>query len=368
MAAYLIRRLLLMIPTILGIMLISFTIVQFAPGGPVERVLAQLQGQNTAMSRITGGGGDLAGRGGTSQAGGGESNSRYRGAQGLDPAFIKRLEQQFGFDKPAPERFLKMLWDYARFDFGKSYFRDVSVLQLIREKLPVSISLGLWMTLISYAISIPLGIRKAVRDGSPFDVWTSGVVIVGYAIPGFLFAILLIVLFAGGSFWQIFPLRGLTSEGWSQFSLWHKVTDYLWHITLPIIAMAIGAFATSTLLTKNSFLDEIRKQYVLTARMKGLSERQVLYGHVFRNAMLIVVAGFPGAFISAFFAGSLLIETIFSLDGLGLLSFESIVNRDYPVVFANLYIFSLLGLVVNLISDLTYSWIDPRIDFEARAA
>ncbi|GJD64180.1 microcin C ABC transporter permease YejB [Methylobacterium frigidaeris] len=367
MAAYILRRLLLMIPTILGIMLISFVIVQFAPGGPVERVLAQLQGQNTAMSRITGGGGDLAGRG-TTQGGGGESNSRYRGAQGLDPAFIKRLEQQFGFDKPAPERFLKMLWDYARFDFGKSYFRDVSVLQLIREKLPVSISLGLWMTLISYAISIPLGIRKAVRDGSPFDVWTSGVVIVGYAIPGFLFAILLIVLFAGGSFWQIFPLRGLTSEGWSHFPLWQKVTDYLWHITLPIIAMAIGAFATSTLLTKNSFLDEIRKQYVLTARMKGLSERQVLYGHVFRNAMLIVVAGFPGAFISAFFAGSLLIETIFSLDGLGLLSFESIVNRDYPVVFANLYIFSLLGLVVNLISDLTYSWIDPRIDFEARAA
>ncbi|KMO41528.1 microcin ABC transporter permease [Methylobacterium tarhaniae] len=367
MAAYILRRLLLMIPTILGIMLISFVIVQFAPGGPVERVLAQLQGQNTAMSRVTGGGGDLAGRGAT-QGGGGESNSRYRGAQGLDPAFIKRLEQQFGFDKPAPERFLKMLWDYARFDFGKSYFRDVSVLQLIREKLPVSISLGLWMTLISYAISIPLGIRKAVRDGSPFDVWTSGIVIVGYAIPGFLFAILLIVLFAGGSFWQVFPLRGLTSEGWSQFPLWQKVTDYLWHITLPIIAMAIGAFATSTLLTKNSFLDEIRKQYVLTARMKGLSERQVLYGHVFRNAMLIVVAGFPGAFISAFFAGSLLIETIFSLDGLGLLSFESIVNRDYPVVFANLYIFSLLGLVVNLISDLTYSWIDPRIDFEARAA
>ena len=368
MAAYILRRLLLMIPTILGIMLISFVIVQFAPGGPVERVLAQLQGQNTAMSRVTGGGGDLAGRGGTSQAGGGESNSRYRGAQGLDPAFIKRLEQQFGFDKPAPERFLKMLWDYARFDFGKSYFRDVSVLQLIREKLPVSISLGLWMTLISYAISIPLGIRKAVRDGSPFDVWTSGVVIVGYAIPGFLFAILLIVLFAGGSFFQVFPLRGLTSEGWSQFPLWQKVTDYLWHLTLPIVAMAIGAFATSTLLTKNSFLDEIRKQYVLTARMKGLSERQVLYGHVFRNAMLIVVAGFPGAFISAFFAGSLLIETIFSLDGLGLLSFESIVNRDYPVVFANLYIFSLLGLVVNLISDLTYSWIDPRIDFESRAA
>jgi microcin C transport system permease protein len=261
-----------------------------------------------------------------------------------------------------------MLWDYARFDFGKSYFRDVSVLQLIKDKLPVSITLGLWMTLLSYAISIPLGIRKAVRDGSTFDVWTSAVVIIGYAIPGFLFAILLIVLFAGGSFWQIFPLRGLWSENWNELSLGAKALDYLWHITLPITAMALGAFATSTLLTKNSFLDEIRKQYVLTARMKGLSERQVLYGHVFRNAMLIVVAGFPGAFISAFFAGSLLIETIFSLDGLGLLSFESIVNRDYPVVFASLYIFSLLGLVVNLISDLTYTWIDPRIDFETREA
>jgi microcin C transport system permease protein len=261
-----------------------------------------------------------------------------------------------------------MLWDYARFDFGKSYFRDVSVLGLIAEKLPVSITLGLWMTLLSYAISIPLGIKKAVRDGSSFDVWTSAVVIVGYAIPGFLFAILLIVLFAGGSFWQIFPLRGLTSENWQQLSLGAKILDYAWHIALPIAAMALGAFATSTLLTKNSFLDEIRKQYVLTARMKGLSERQVLYGHVFRNAMLIVVAGFPGAFIHAFFAGSLLIETIFSLDGLGLLSFESIVNRDYPVVFANLYIFSLVGLVVNLVSDLTYTWIDPRIDFETREA
>jgi microcin C transport system permease protein len=261
-----------------------------------------------------------------------------------------------------------MLWDYARFDFGKSYFRDISVLELIKEKLPVSISLGLWMTLLSYAVSVPLGIRKAVRDGSSFDIWTSAVVIVGYAIPGFLFAILLIVLFAGGSFWQIFPLRGLTSEGWAQMSWGARIVDYFWHITLPIIAMALGAFATSTLLTKNSFLDEIRKQYVLTARMKGLSERQVLYGHVFRNAMLIVIAGFPGAFINAFFAGALLIETIFSLDGLGLLSFESIVNRDYPVVFANLYIFSLVGLVVNLVSDLTYTWIDPRIDFETREA
>lgn len=368
MLAYIARRILLMIPTLLGIMLISFAIVQFAPGGPVERIIAQLQGQDSgATSRISGGGGDFAG--GQSSVGGGasdQSSSRYRGAQGLDPQFIKQLEVQFGFDKPAYERFFKMLWDYARFDFGKSYFRDISVLQLIGEKLPVSVSLGLWMTLLSYAISIPLGIRKAVKDGSSFDVWTSGIVIVGYAIPGFLFAILLIVLFAGGSFWQIFPLRGLTSENWDQLSLGGKILDYLWHITLPIIAMALGAFATSTLLTKNSFLDEIRKQYVVTARMKGLSERQVLYGHVFRNAMLIVIAGFPGAFIGAFFAGALLIETIFSLDGLGLLSFESIVNRDYPVVFANLYIFSLVGLAVNLLSDLTYTWIDPRIDFETR--
>ena len=370
MSQYIVRRLLLMIPTLLGIMLISFVIVQFAPGGPVERILAQLQGTDAgATSRIAGGSsGDFAG--GQAQPGGGAdaTASRYRGAQGLDPQFIKQLEVQFGFDRPAHERFLKMLRDYAQFDFGKSYFRDVSVLTLIKEKLPVSITLGLWMTLLSYAISIPLGIRKAVKDGSPFDVWTSGVVIVGYAIPGFLFAILLIVLFAGGSFWQIFPLRGLTSESWAELSLAGKIVDYLWHIALPITAMALGAFATSTLLTKNSFLDEIRKQYVLTARMKGLSERQVLYGHVFRNAMLIVVAGFPGAFIHAFFAGSLLIETIFSLDGLGLLSFESIVNRDYPVVFASLYIFSLLGLVVNLVSDLTYTWIDPRIDFETREA
>jgi len=370
MLAYIARRVLLMIPTLLGIMLISFVIVQFAPGGPVERIIAQLQGQDSgATSRISGGGGDFSG--GQSPGGGGaaeSTSSRYRGAQGLDPQFIKQLETQFGFDKPAHERFFKMLWDYARFDFGKSYFRDISVLELIKEKLPVSISLGLWMTLLSYAISIPLGIKKAVKDGSSFDIWTSAVVIVGYAIPGFLFAILLIVLFAGGSFWQIFPLRGLTSENWTELSLLGKVLDYFWHIALPITAMALGAFATSTLLTKNSFLDEIRKQYVLTARMKGLSERQVLYGHVFRNAMLIVIAGFPGAFIGAFFAGALLIETIFSLDGLGLLSFESIVNRDYPVVFANLYIFSLVGLLVNLVSDLTYTWIDPRIDFETREA
>ncbi len=259
-----------------------------------------------------------------------------------------------------------MMWNYLHFNFGKSYFRDISVLELIKEKLPVSISLGIWMTLLSYLISIPLGIRKAVRDGSQFDVWTSGVIIVGYAIPGFLFAILLIILFAGGSFWQIFPLRGLVSEGWSQFPWWEKILDYFWHLTLPIVSMGLAAFATMTLLTKNSFLEELRKQYVLTARAKGCSERQVLYRHIFRNAMLLVIAGFPAAFVSAFFAGSLLIETIFSLDGLGLLSFESVLNRDYPVVFANLYIFALLGLVVNLISDLTYTWIDPRIDFETR--
>ncbi|MRI55650.1 microcin C ABC transporter permease YejB [Methylobacterium sp. DB1607] len=367
MLAYILRRIALMIPTIFGIMLITFAIIQFAPGGPVERVLAQLQGQQEgSLSRITGGQGDLGG--GAARGGGGSETSKYRGAQGLDPAFIKKLEAQFGFDKPAYERFGKMLWDYLRFDFGRSYFRDVTVLELIKEKLPVSISLGLWMTLISYAISIPLGIRKAVADGSRFDVWTSAVVIVGYAIPSFLFGILLVILFAGGSFLQIFPLRGLTSENFESLSLWGKAVDYAWHLVLPLSALVLGAFATSTLLTKNSFLDEIRKQYVVTARMKGLTERRVLYGHVFRNAMLIVIAGFPGAFITAFFTGSLLIETIFSLDGLGLLSFNSIVGRDYPVVFATLYIFSLLGLAVNLLSDLTYTWIDPRIDFSARGA
>ncbi len=298
--------------------------------------------------------------------GGGAGSSKYRGAQGLDPEFIAKLEKQFGFDKPPLERFGKMLWDYARFDFGDSYFRDISVVDLILEKMPVSISLGLWITLISYLISIPLGIRKAVRDGSAFDVWTSGIVIVAYAIPGFLFAILLMVLFAGGSFYDWFPLRGLVSDNWHDLSWPARILDYFWHLALPLTAMSLSAFATTTLLTKNSFLDEIRKQYVVTARAKGLSERQVLYGHVFRNAMLIVIAGFPGAFISAFFTGSLLIENIFSLDGLGLLGFRSIVERDYPVVFANLYIFSLIGLAVSLISDLTYTWIDPRIDFERR--
>lgn len=367
MGAYILRRLLLMIPTIIGIMAVNFAIIQFAPGGPVEKVIAQLTGSDvSATARISGGGSDLGGGQGGAEVGGGAGSSKYRGAQGLDPEFIKELEKQFGFDKPPLERFGQMLWDYARFDFGESYFRDIAVVDLVLEKMPVSISLGLWMTLISYMISIPLGIRKAVSDGSRFDVWTSAVIVVGYAIPGFLFAVLLIVLFAGGSFFDWFPLRGLWSDNWDTLSFGDKIIDYFWHLALPLTAMALAAFATTTLLTKNSFLDEIRKQYVTTARAKGLSERQVLYGHVFRNAMLIIVAGFPGAFISAFFAGSLLIETIFSLDGLGLLGFESIINRDYPVIFATLFIFSLMGLLVGLISDLLYTWIDPRIDFESR--
>src|SRR4029078_4259179 len=369
MAAYIIRRLLFMVPTMFGIMLVAFVVVQFAPGGPVEQVIAKLTGSDTgATSRISGSaGGDFGNRGLAQGASHVEATrTKFSGAQGLDPEFIKKLEKHFGFDKPAPERFALMLWNYLRFDFGESYFRDVSVLQLVKEKLPVSMSLGIWMTLLAYLISIPLGIRKAMDDGSRFDMWTSTVIIIGYAIPGFLFAILLIILFAGGSFFDWFPLRGLVSENWSQLPWWHKILDYFWHLTLPIIAMALSAFATMTLLTKNSFLEEIRKQYVLTARAKGCTRNQVLYGHVFRNAMLIVIAGFPSAFVHAFFTGSLLIETIFSLDGLGLLGFESVLNRDYPVVFATLYIFSLIGVVVNLISDLTYTWIDPRMDSETR--
>ncbi len=366
MAAYILRRLLLMIPTLFGIMLLSFVIVQFAPGGPIERIIARISGTDvSATARISGGGGDFN----SSvhfNSGMDAVTSKYRGAQGLDPKFIKQLEVQFGFDKPPVERFFLMLKNYLSFNFGRSYFRDTNVLELIAEKLPVSISLGLWMTLLSYMISIPLGIRKALKDGSTFDVWTSTVIVIGYAIPGFLFAILLIVLFAGGSFFDVFPLRGLTSESWRMMDWPHRIVDYFWHLALPLTALAISAFTTTTLLTKNSFLDEIRKQYVTTARMKGLSERRVLYAHIFRNAMLIVIAGFPGAFIHAFFTGALLIETIFSLDGLGLLGFESVVNRDYAVVFATLYIFSLLGLLVNLLSDLAYTMVDPRIDFDRR--
>lgn len=358
MGAYILRRLLLMIPTIVGIMAISFLIVQFAPGGPVEQIIAQVQGQDSG-DRLSGASNDLSAQGVS-------SDSSYRGAQGLDPEFIKKLEQQFGFDKPPLTRFLDMMWNYIRFDFGESFFRNTAVIDLIIDKLPVSISLGFWILIVSYLISIPLGIRKAVKDGSTFDVWTSGVIIVGYAVPSFLFGILLIVMFAGGSFFDWFPLRGLVSDNFDDLTWYQKIGDYFWHLTLPLIAMSLSAFATTTLLTKNSFIDEIKKQYVTTARAKGLNERQVLYGHVFRNAMLIVIAGFPGAFISAFFTGSLLIENIFSLDGLGRLGYLSIVNRDYPIVFGTLFIFSLMGLVVNLISDLIYTWIDPRIDFERR--
>ncbi len=363
MGAYILRRLLLMIPTLIGIMAITFVVVQMAPGGPIEQVISDLSGKNDG-DRLGGSGADFAGQ---EQVGNETALAgKYRGAQNLDPKFIKQLEVQFGFDKPLHERFLKMIWDYSHFDFGKSFFKGGTVISLILQKLPVSISLGLWITLISYMISIPLGIAKALRDGSRFDVWTSGVIIVGYAIPGFLFGIMLIVLFAGGSFWDWFPLRGLWSENWDQLTAWGKVKDYAWHVTLPLLAMVMSAFATTTLLTKNSFLDEIKKQYVVTARAKGLSENRVLYGHVFRNAMLILIAGFPAAFIHAFFTGSILIENIFSLDGLGLLGFESVLRHDYPIVFGTLYIFSLMGLVVSLISDLIYTWIDPRIDFERR--
>ncbi|CAM5774447.1 microcin C ABC transporter permease YejB [Labrys miyagiensis] len=356
MLAYILRRLLMIVPTLFGIMLISFAIIQIVPGGPVERMVAQLSGA------ASGGGGDFGGGGQNFDA----TASQYRGSQGLDPAFIESLRKQYGFDKPAPERFWLMMKNYATFNFGQSYFRDTPVLELIKEKLPVSISIGVWVMLLSYAISIPLGIRKAVNDSSFFDGWTSAVIIIGYAIPGFTLGILLITLFAGSAFWQIFPNARLVSDNSSDLSLLGKVTDYAWHMTLPLIAMSVSAFATLTMLTKNSFLDEIRKQYVLTARMKGLSTRRVLYGHVFRNAMLIVISGFPAAFIGALFSGSLLIEQTFSLDGLGLLNYNSILNRDYPVVLASIYILSLLALVINLVSDLIYMLVDPRIDFEAR--
>ena len=362
MGAYILRRLLLIIPTIVGIMAISFAVVQFAPGGPVEQAIADLTGQGKGAEDRLSGGGDLGGQ----NMAGADLDSKYRGAQGLDPDLVKRLEKQFGFDKPPLERFGKMMWDYIRFDFGESFFSNEKVLNLIKDRLPVSASLGVWILIFSYLISIPLGIKKAISDGSAFDVWTSGVIIIGYAVPSFLFGILLIVLFAGGSFYDWFPLRGLVSDNFDQLTWYQKIGDYFWHLTLPLISLALSAFATTTLLTKNSFIDEIRKQYVVTARAKGLTDRQVLYRHVFRNAMLIIIAGFPGAFISAFFTGSLLIENIFSLEGLGRLGYFAVVKRDYPIVFATLFIFSLIGLVVGLISDLLYTWVDPRIDFEKR--
>ncbi|WP_374633270.1 microcin C ABC transporter permease YejB [Paracoccus sp. (in: a-proteobacteria)] len=380
MAAYILRRLLLIIPTLIGIMLVNFTLTQFVPGGPIEQIIARVQGEGDAFRNIAGAGGD------TQQA----QTSEYAGARGIPPELLDQLEVQMGFARitcspahqgapdlkspecakekiGAPERFLIMMGNYLRFDFGTSFFRSISVIDLVLEKMPVSITLGLWSTLIAYLISIPLGIRKAVRSGSAFDTWTSGIIIVGYAIPAFLFAVLLMVLFAGGSYWQIFPLRGLTSENFDSLSLFGKIKDYLWHITLPVVATTISSFATLTLLTKNSFLDEINKQYVMTARAKGLTERRVLYGHVFRNAMLIVIAGFPAMFLGVFFGSSILIETIFSLDGLGRLGFEAAVQRDYPVIFGTLYVFGLLGLLVGILSDLMYVLVDPRIDFERRA-
>ncbi|MDD9945059.1 MAG: microcin C ABC transporter permease YejB [Myxococcales bacterium] len=365
MIRYVLHRLLLVVPTLFGIMTINFLIVQAAPGGPVEQAIAELTGDATATTSALAGGsaGELA-SGELSDHGA----SAYRGSRGLDPDMIADLEQQFGFDKPPHERFAKMMWSYLRFDFGTSFFQDASVVDIVVSKLPVSVSLGLWTILIVYAISIPLGIRKAVHDGTKFDVWSSGAIFVGYAVPGFLFAILFVILFAGGSFFRLFPLRGLTSDNWDQLGILQRAADYLWHVSLPVASIALGGFATLTMLTKNSFLEEIGKQYVLTARAKGLTERRVLLGHVFRNAMLVVISGFPQAFLAVFFTGSLLIEVIFSLDGLGRLGYDAVMRRDYPIVFGTMYVFSLLGLLMNLASDLTYTLVDPRIDFESNEA
>jgi len=366
MLAYLVRRLLLFVPTLFGIMIVNFIIVQAAPGGPVELTISRLRGQSVEATARVGGSGAGETRAGPGGSPTGGMTDKYRGARGIDPELIRQLERQYGFDRPAPERFVRMIRSYLTFDFGSSFYRDRRVIDLIAEKLPVSISLGLWTTLLIYLVSIPLGIAKAVRDGTRFDVWTSGVVIVGYSIPSFLFAILLIVLFAGGSFLDWFPLRGLTSDHWRELSWPARIGDYFWHITLPLVALLVGGFATLTMLTKNSFLEEINKQYVTTARSKGLTKRRVLYGHVFRNAMLLVVAGFPAAFVGILFTSALLIEVIFSLDGLGLLGFEAAINRDYPIMFGTLYIYTIVGLFLTLISDLTYVAVDPRIDFASR--
>ncbi|MGK7865567.1 microcin C ABC transporter permease YejB [Falsiroseomonas sp. E2-1-a4] len=369
MAAYIFRRLLLVVPTLLGIILINFAVVQFAPGGPVEQMLAELRGEGQTLGRLTGEGpGETRAPGGAGMGGGGGEGpvGTYRGARGLDPAIVAEIERIFGFDKPAHVRFGEMMWGYLTFDFGRSLFQDRPVVDLIVEKMPVSISLGLWSTLIIYLVSIPLGIRKAVKDGTRFDIWTSGVVLVGYAIPGFLFAILLVVFFAGGSFLQWFPLRGLASSGSEMWPFWQRALDYAWHMALPTLALVIGGFAGLTMLTKNAFLDEIGKQYVVTARAKGNSETRILYGHVFRNAMLLIIAGFPAAFIGILFTGALLVEIVFSLDGLGLLGFEAAIRRDYPIMFGTLYIFTLMGLILQIIGDVMYTVVDPRIDFEAR--
>ena len=385
MLAYILRRLILVIPTLFGIMLINFGLTQFVPGGPIDQIEAKLDGGGDVMEAIGGGGGDPGAEG--AQGAQDKKPGDYVRARGLPPEVRAQLEVAVGFARwicppgytgpqkapdcekqaiPSLERFGIMMSHFLRFDFGDSYFKSQSVVSLILDRMPVSITLGLWTTLIAYAISIPLGIRKAVRDGSAFDSWSSGIIIAAYSIPGLLFAVLLLVLFAGGSYWQIFPLRGLTSDNWEQLSTFGKVTDYFWHIALPVTAMTISSFATMTLLTKNSFLDEIKKQYVMTARAKGLTENRVLYGHVFRNAMLIVIAGFPSLFISVFFGGSVIIENIFSLDGLGRLGYEAALQRDYPVIFGTLYAFGLMGLVVGIISDLMYVWVDPRIDFARR--
>ena len=367
MTSYILRRLLLIIPTLLGIMIINFAIVQLAPGGPIEQIIAEVSGTDAGTTgRISGGGSEVSGGSSQNSAGSTATDYRYRGAQGLDPEFIKELERQFGFDKPLHERFIDMMGNFITFDFGTSFFRDETVIDLVLQKMPVSISLGLWTTLIVYLVCIPLGIRKAVRDGSRFDVWTTTALTIGFAIPSFVLAILLIVLFAGGSFLDIFPLRGLVSEDFDQMSAVDQVFDYLWHLVLPITALVLGGFLSLTMLTKNSYLDQINMLYVQTARAKGLSETRVMYGHVFRNAMLIVIAGFPGAFVGILFTGAMLIEIIFSLDGLGLLGFEAAIKRDYPIMFATVYFFTLLGLVMNLIGDLMYTIIDPRIDFEGR--
>lgn len=358
MNSYVLKRLLLIIPTLLGIMTLNFFIVQIAPGGPVEQAIAQYQGLESGSSRIA--------SGTTSDIQSSQGKSKYRGAQGVDPEYIATLEKLYGFDKPILERYFSMLWRYAQFDFGDSFYRNAKVTDLILEKMPVSISLGLWTTLLAYLISIPLGIKKATAHGSRFDIWTSTIVTIAYAIPAFILAIMLIVLFAGGSYYDWFPLRGLVSDNFEELTLWAQIKDYFWHLALPIFASVLASFATLTMLTKNSFLDEIHKQYVITARAKGCSPNRILYGHIFRNAMLLVLAGLPATLIGIFFTGSMLIEVIFSLDGLGLLGFESVINRDYPVIFASLYIFTLVGLILKLISDVTYTLIDPRITFEGR--